>query len=107
MQTFFSDFILVYLVPRNEGLRACITLRDVTLNVDITLVAVGYSFGFSLSYRDLVELLRDRAMTVHHATVMRWIHHYGLSLRSYGVGSKQFTLKVGKLTRPIFELKAA
>ena len=24
-------------------------------------------------------------MTVHHTTVMRWVHHYGLSLRRYGV----------------------
>lgn len=73
---------------------------------DIILVAVGYYFRFSLSYRDIVELLRDRGITVHHTTVMRWVHHYGLSLRCYGVDIKQFTLKVGKLTRPIFELKA-
>ena len=37
-------------------------------------------------------------MTVHHTTVMRWVHHYGLSLRCYGVDIKQFTLKVGNLT---------
>ncbi|MBU6046039.1 IS6 family transposase, partial [Lacticaseibacillus paracasei] len=41
------------------------------------LVAVGYYFRFSLSYRDIVELLRDRGITVHHTTVMRWVHHYG------------------------------
>ncbi|WP_270472533.1 transposase [Lacticaseibacillus paracasei] len=44
---------------------------------DIILVAVGYYFRFSLSYRDIVELLRDRGITVHHTTVMRWVHHYG------------------------------
>jgi putative transposase len=22
-------------------------------------------------------LLRDRDITVHHTTVMRWVHHYG------------------------------
>ncbi|MED7649648.1 UNVERIFIED_CONTAM: IS6 family transposase, partial [Lacticaseibacillus paracasei] len=38
---------------------------------DIILVAVGYYFRFSLSYRDIVELLRDRGITVHHTTVMR------------------------------------
>ncbi|WP_340137601.1 IS6 family transposase, partial [Lacticaseibacillus paracasei] len=54
---------------------------------------------FSLSYRDIVELLRDRGITVHHTTVMRWVHHYG-------VGIKQLTLKVGESMRPIFELKA-
>lgn len=40
---------------------------------DIILVAVGYYFRFSLSYRDIVELLRDRGITVHHTTVMRWV----------------------------------
>lgn len=44
---------------------------------DIILAAVGYHFRFSLSYRDIVELLRDQSMTVHHTTVMRWVHHYG------------------------------
>ena len=44
---------------------------------DIILVAVGYYFRFSLSYRDIVEILRDRGITVHHTTVMRWVHHYG------------------------------
>ena len=44
---------------------------------DIILVAVGYYFRFSLSYRDIVEILRDRGITVHHTTIMRWVHHYG------------------------------
>lgn len=44
---------------------------------DIIIVAVGYYFRFSLSYRDIVELLRDRGVSVHHTTVMRWVHHYG------------------------------
>ena len=38
---------------------------------DIIIVAVGYYFRFSLSYRDIVELLRDRGVSVHHTTVMR------------------------------------
>ncbi|MBZ2202276.1 MAG: IS6 family transposase [Liquorilactobacillus hordei] len=44
---------------------------------DIILVAIGYYFRFSLSYRDLVEILRDRGIAVHHTTIMRWVHHYG------------------------------
>ena len=73
---------------------------------DIILVAVGYYFRFSLSYRDIVGLLRDRGITVHHTTVMRWLITMAPSLRLYGVGSKQLTLKVGESMRPIFELKA-
>lgn len=44
---------------------------------DIIWVAVGYYFRFNLSYRDVVEILRDRGITVHHTTIMRWVHHYG------------------------------
>ncbi|CUR63649.1 Mobile element protein [Leuconostoc inhae] len=33
---------------------------------DIILVAVGYYFRFNLSYRDVVEILRDRGVSVHH-----------------------------------------
>lgn len=44
---------------------------------DIILVVVGYYFRFSLSYRDIVEILRDRGLTVNHTTIMRWVHHYG------------------------------
>lgn len=44
---------------------------------DIILVSVNYYFRFSLSYRVIVEVLRDRGITpLHHTTIMRWVHHY-------------------------------
>ncbi|MBG9541203.1 transposase [Bacillus thuringiensis] len=39
---------------------------------DIILVAVGYYCRFSLSYRDIFELLRERGISVHPTTIMRW-----------------------------------
>ncbi|MBG9687644.1 IS6 family transposase (plasmid) [Bacillus mycoides] len=44
---------------------------------DIILVAVGYYCRFSLSYRDISELLRERGISVHPTTIMRWVHEYG------------------------------
>ncbi|KEK20762.1 IS6 family transposase [Bacillus gaemokensis] len=44
---------------------------------DIILVAVGYYCRFSLSYRDVSELLRERGISVHPTTIMRWVHQYG------------------------------
>ncbi|OOR06004.1 hypothetical protein BW897_31090, partial [Bacillus cereus] len=32
---------------------------------------------FSLSYRDVSELLRERGVSVHPTTIMRWVHEYG------------------------------
>ncbi|OOR03735.1 IS6 family transposase, partial [Bacillus cereus] len=44
---------------------------------DIILVAVGYYCRFSLSYRDVSELLRERGVSVHPTTIMCWAHEYG------------------------------
>ncbi|WP_439873275.1 IS6 family transposase (plasmid) [Bacillus mycoides] len=43
---------------------------------DIILVAVGYYCRFSLSYRDVSEILKERGVSVHPTTIMRF-HEYG------------------------------
>jgi putative transposase len=37
----------------------------------------SYYCRFSLSYRDVSELLRERGISVHPTTIMRWVHEYG------------------------------
>ncbi|MEH7755262.1 IS6 family transposase, partial [Bacillus toyonensis] len=32
---------------------------------------------FSLSYRDVSEILKERGVSVHPTTIMRWVHEYG------------------------------
>ncbi|PEU74492.1 IS6 family transposase [Bacillus cereus] len=44
---------------------------------DIIIVAVGYYCRFSLSYRDVSEILKERGVSVHPTTIMRWVHEYG------------------------------
>ncbi|MFS8355144.1 IS6 family transposase (plasmid) [Bacillus nitratireducens] len=44
---------------------------------DIILVAVGYNCRFSLSYRDISEILQERGISVHPTTIMHWVHEYG------------------------------
>ncbi len=44
---------------------------------DIILVAVGYYCRFSLSYRDVSEILKERGVSVHLTTIMHWMHEYG------------------------------
>ncbi|UOB98682.1 hypothetical protein BTI679_60820 (plasmid) [Bacillus wiedmannii] len=46
---------------------------------DIILVAVGYYCRFSLSYRDVSEILKERGISIfmHPTTIMRWVHEYG------------------------------
>jgi transposase-like protein len=77
VQSFAIDFILIYLVTRNERLCAWFSFKERCFQKVISIEAVGPVFRFNLSYRDVVELLQDRGITVHHTTVMRWVHHYG------------------------------
>ncbi|PGC45981.1 IS6 family transposase [Bacillus toyonensis] len=51
--------------------------KDKQFKKDIILVAVGYYCRFSLSYRDVSELLRERGISVHPTIIMRWIYGYG------------------------------
>lgn len=43
---------------------------------DVILVAVGQYCRFSLSYRDVSEILKERGLSAHPRTIMRWVHEY-------------------------------
>lgn len=60
-------------------------------NQDIITVAVGYYFRFNLSYRDVVEIMADRGVSIHHTTIMRWVHHYGTIFQMFLRRHKQST----------------
>ena len=46
----------------------------------LILMAVGWYLRFSLSYRDVEELLQERGMSVDHVTVWRWVQRYAPEL---------------------------
>ena len=46
----------------------------------IILCAVRWYLRYSLSYRDVAELLSERGLDVAHTTVWRWIQRYGPEL---------------------------
>jgi transposase-like protein len=43
---------------------------------DIILQCVRWYVAYSLSYRDLEELMQERGYAVGHSTVQRWVVHY-------------------------------
>ena len=43
-------------------------------------MAVGWYLRFSLSYRDVEELLAERGLSVDHVTVWRWVQRYAPEL---------------------------
>ena len=52
---------------------------------DIILLCVRWYLRSSLSYRDLEEIMLERALHVDHTTIYRWVQRYApeLSKRSW------------------------
>src|SRR6476661_5086390 len=67
---------------------------------EVILLAVGWYLRFSLSYRDVEELLAERGFLVDHVTVWRWS---SVTRQKFSAdcdrGSDQPTT-VGRWTRP-------
>jgi len=47
---------------------------------DIILMAVRWYVAYSLSYRDIEELMAERGVKVDHSTINRWVIHYAPQL---------------------------
>lgn len=43
---------------------------------DVILLAVRWYLRYSLSFRDLEEMLLERYLHVDHSTIFRWVQHY-------------------------------
>jgi transposase, IS6 family len=43
---------------------------------DVIVIAVRWYLRYSLSYRDVEELLAERGITVDHVTVYRWVQRF-------------------------------
>ncbi|MGE6348368.1 IS6 family transposase [Bacillus mycoides] len=47
---------------------------------DIILLTVRWYLRYNLSFRDLVEMLEERGLSISHTMIMRWVHQYGPEL---------------------------
>jgi len=43
---------------------------------EIILLNVRWHLKYSLSYRNLKEMMIERGVKVYHTTIMRWVHQY-------------------------------
>jgi IS6 family transposase len=43
---------------------------------EIILLTVRWYLQYRLSYRDLVEMMSERDLSISHTTIMRWVHQY-------------------------------
>ena len=47
---------------------------------DVILLTVRWYLRYNLSFRDLVEMMEERGLSISHTTIMRWVHQYGPEL---------------------------
>lgn len=47
---------------------------------DTILLPVRWYLRYNLSFRDLVEIMEERGLSIAHSTIMRWVHQYGPEL---------------------------
>src|SRR5258708_32508382 len=47
---------------------------------EIILLCVRWYLRYSLSYRDLEEMMAERGLKVDHSTLCRWVHAYAPEL---------------------------
>jgi len=47
---------------------------------EIILLTVRWYLRYKLSFRDLVEMMEERDLSIAHTTIMRWVHQYGPEL---------------------------
>ena len=43
---------------------------------EIIILCVRWCLRFKLSFRDLVEMMAERGITLAHTTIMRWVQRY-------------------------------
>ncbi|PEJ35911.1 IS6 family transposase [Peribacillus butanolivorans] len=47
---------------------------------EIIMLTVRWYLRYNLSFRDLVEIMEERGLSIAHTTIMRWVHQYGTEL---------------------------
>jgi transposase-like protein len=58
---------------------------------EIIIICVRWYLRFKLSFRDLVEMMAERGLSMAHTTIMRWVHHY----------APEFERRWNRFARPI------
>ena len=74
---------------------------------EMILLAVGWYLRFSLSYRDVEELLAERGLLVDHVTVWRWVQRYAPQIQRRLRPRLRPTNDSWRADRPTFGLRAS
>jgi transposase, IS6 family len=47
---------------------------------DMILLTVRWYLRYNVSFRDVVEMMEERGLSMAHTTIMHWVHQYGPEL---------------------------
>jgi putative transposase len=61
---------------------AAISFKRRHFQQDMILQSVRWYLAYSLSYRDIEELMQERGFSVDHSTINRWVLHYSPQLEA-------------------------
>jgi transposase-like protein len=67
---------------------------------DVIVLAVRWYLRFSLSYRDVEELLAERGVEVDHTTVYRWVQRFTPLLAEAAGPAAMPSAGAGRSTKP-------
>src|SRR6202035_3339808 len=74
---------------------------------EVILLAVGWYLRFSLSYRDVEELLAEWGLHADHVTVWRWVQRYAPEMERRLRSRLKPTNDSWRVTRPTSGLRAS
>jgi hypothetical protein len=85
MPSYCQSFVNVYYLPRLSSgvkiyMRAIPTLKTSISGARGILLCARWYLRYSLSYRDLKEMMRERGLSVDHTTIYRWVQAYAPEL---------------------------
>jgi transposase-like protein len=58
---------------------------------EIIVLCVRWYLRYKLSYRDLVEMMAERGLSLAPSTILRWVQHY----------APQFQMRWNRFARPV------
>ena len=67
---------------------------------EIIVLCVRWYLRFKLSFRDLVEIMAERGLSMAHTTIMHWVHHYVPAFERHRTGSRGGSALRGESPRP-------
>ena len=62
------------------GMKKSVEFKWKHYQPEIILLTVRWYLRYNLSFRDVVEMMEERGLSIAHTTIMRWVHQYGPEL---------------------------